>query len=293
MPRWQGKSKGTPLGYRIFVFVCKNLGLIPAYTLLRFVAFYYFVFSLQSSKIIYSYFRRRHHFNRIKSILKIYKNYYYLGQSLLDKMVVFAGLNNQFTFHFDGIENLKEIVAMGKGGILLSAHVGNWEMAGHHLEHLNTKINIVMFDGEHEKIKKYLEQLGRKNFKVIVIKEDMSHVYGVGAALANKELVCMHADRFLEGNKTMSLNLLGSEALFPVGPFLLAAGFNVPVALVYAFKETTYHYHYFGSQLVQRSEGEAKSDFAIRLANFYVSDLEKKIMRYPEQWYNYYHFWKK
>jgi predicted LPLAT superfamily acyltransferase len=293
MPRWQGKSKGTPLGYRIFVFVCKSFGLGAAYLLLRFVAFYYFIFSIDSSKAIYSYFKYRLGYGSLKSIGNIYKNYYLLGQTLIDKRVVFAGIKNQFTYHFDGIENLHKMVSKGKGGILLSAHVGNWEMAGHHLNHLNTAINVVMFDGEHEKVKKYLEGLGKKSFKVIVIKQDMSHVYEMGAALANNEMVCMHADRFLEGNKTVSMKLLDEEALFPAGPFQMAAGFNVPVSMVYAFKETTHHYHYFGSQLMERHEGESKADFALRLAEFYKQDLETKIKSYPQQWFNYYDFWKK
>ncbi len=293
MPRWQGKSKGTPLGYRIFVFVCKTFGLRAAYLLLRFVAFYYFIFSVESSKAIYDYFKHRLGYHSFKSFISIYKNYYLLGQTLIDKRAVFAGIKNQFTYHFDGIENLKQIVGRGKGGILLSAHVGNWEMAGHHLQHLNTKINVVMFDGEHEKVKNYLEGLGEKSFKAIVIKQDMSHVYEMGAALANNELVCMHADRFLEGNKTMSMNLLGEEALFPLGPFQVAAGFNVPVAMVYAFKETAHHYHYFGSHSIDRNEDEKKTDFAFRLAYLYVQDLENKIKQYPLQWFNYYDFWKK
>jgi predicted LPLAT superfamily acyltransferase len=291
MSRWQGKSKGTPLGYRIFVSVCRKLGLAPAYLLLHFVAFYYFLFSSASSKTIYRYFRDRHHLGRTKAFFKIYGNYYLLGQTLIDKMVVMASLKNKFTYHFDGMENLRQVAGSGKGGILLSAHVGNWEMAGHHLWQLNSKINVVMFDGEHERIKVLLNQLGKKNSNVIIIKDDMSHVYAIGAALANRELVCMHADRFLAHNKTIGLELLGAKALFPAGPFQLAAGFNVPVSFVYGFRERNWHYHFFGSPMIQRDASERKSDFAVRLAGLYVSDLERKVRRYPEQWFNYYDFW--
>ncbi len=293
MAKWEGKSKTNPLGYRIFVFVCKTFGLGAAYLLLRFVAFYFFVFSKGSSKAIFKYFKNRLQYGYFKAVTSIYKNYYLLGQTLIDKWVVIGGMKNQFTYHFDGMEYLSQMVDLGKGGILLSAHVGNWEIAGNHLHILNTKINIVMFDGEHEKIKAYLGGLGEKKFKVIVVKTDMSHVYEMGAALANKELVCMHADRFLEGNKTMSMALLGEEALFPLGPFLLAAGFSVPVSLVYAFKESHHHYHYFASPLISRNTDEKKPDFAIRLANYYGHDLENKIKKYPLQWFNYYDFWKK
>ena len=68
-----------------------------------------------------------------------------------------SGIPNRFTFNFDGEENLRKMVELGKGGLLLSAHIGNWEIAGHLLKRLNTKINIVMFDGEVQQIKAYLD----------------------------------------------------------------------------------------------------------------------------------------
>ena len=68
----------------------------------------------------------------------------------------------------------------------------------------------------------------------------MSHVYAMGEALQKNELICLHADRFLEGNKTIVKNFLGEEANFPQGPFLLSSSFKVPVSVVFAFKESTY-----------------------------------------------------
>lgn len=292
MPQWEGKSRGNKLGYRIFVFICRTFGILPAYFLLRFVAFYYFLFSRRSSRHSYHYFRYRLGYPPLRSWLSIYKNYYVFGQTLLDKIIVMAGIENKFTYHFDGEENLRRIVEEGKGGILLSAHVGNWEAAGHLLKRLNTRINVVMFDGEHERIKQYLDQVtGGRNFNVIVIRNDLSHVYAISEALARNELICLHADRFLPGNKTASRPFLGAAAEFPAGPFLLAAGFNVPVSVVFAFKESATHYHFYGSDLLQRKETESKRAYTDRLMNTFVAALEQKIKRYPEQWFNYYNFW--
>jgi predicted LPLAT superfamily acyltransferase len=89
---------------------------------------------------------------------KIYKNYYHLGQSIIDKMVVMAGIKNNLTFNFDGEDNLRAIAGLQKGGMLLSAHIGNWDIAGHLLKRLNTRIHIVIFDGEYKKIKEYLDK---------------------------------------------------------------------------------------------------------------------------------------
>lgn len=294
MPRWQGRSKGTPLGYRLFVLIIRTFGMNSAYLVLRFVSFYYFLFSWNSTRHIFQYFHRRQKYGLLKSIVSIYKSYYVFGQTLLDKVAVMAGIENKFTYDFDGEENLREIVRGGKGGILLSGHVGNWEAAGHLLKRLDTKINVVMFDGEHQQIKRYLEEVtGGHKLNIILIKQDISHVYAMGEALQKNELICLHADRFLDGNKTKQINFLGEEAPFPLGPFLLAASFRVPVSIVFAFKETKSHYHFFGSGLLGRQDGESKDDFITRLTSAFVGELEQKVKMYPQQWFNYYNFWQK
>jgi predicted LPLAT superfamily acyltransferase len=294
MPEWQGKSRGTKLGYRIFIAVSRTFGLKPAYFLLRIVSLYYFLFLGKATARIYEYFRVRHGFGKWKSWISVYRNYYVFGQTLLDKMVVMAGIKSQFTYHFDGEENLSAIVAQNRGGMLISGHVGNWEIAGHFLQRLNSRVNIVMFDGEHRQIKHYLDQLtGSKTFNVIVVREDLSHVYEIANALQRNELICMHADRFLHGNKTASFQFLGDEALFPMGPFMLAAGFNVPVSYVFAFKETAKHYHFFGSKPILKNEDENKTAYTTRLAKIFVEELEQKVRMYPLQWFNYYNFWAK
>jgi predicted LPLAT superfamily acyltransferase len=291
MPSWQGKSKGIPLGYRIFVSILKHFGVLPAYLLLRLVTLYYFFFSYKASKLIFHYFHKKLHYNRWRSIGLLYKNYYRLGQTIIDKVVIMSGIDNKFTYNFDGEENLRKITAVKKGGLLLSAHLGNWEIAGHLLKRLEIKINVVMYDGEHQQIKKYMEGVtGKRNMNVIVIKEDLSHIYAISEALKNNELVCIHADRFVQGNKTMVCNFLDEPAKFPAGPFVLAATFKVPLSFVFAFKETNTHYHLYASE-VKQYEGLSKDTMMQQILHEFAAEMEKKAKLYPEQWFNYYNFW--
>ncbi|MEP7255728.1 MAG: lipid A biosynthesis acyltransferase [Ferruginibacter sp.] len=293
MSLWQGKSKGTPLGYRIFVWVLKNFGVLPAYFLLRFVVLYYFFFSFKASRQIYNLYRHRLGYSRLNSIGKLYKNYYLLGQSIIDKVVVMSGIKNKFSFDFDGEENLRKITGLQKGGILLSAHIGNWDVAGHLFKRLETRINIVLYDGEHEQIKEYLESVtGKRNVNIIVIKNDLSHIYAISDAFTNNELVCMHADRFIEGNKTLSTGFLDETARFPMGPFLLASKFKVPVSFVFAVKESKLHYHFFASEIKEYTNPD-KGAVMQEMLNDYAAEMEKKLKQYPEQWFNYYNFWQK
>jgi predicted LPLAT superfamily acyltransferase len=225
-------------------------------------------------------------------VIKVYQNYYVFAQTILDKVIVMGGIPNKFTYEFEGEENLREVAEGRSGGILLSAHVGNWEAAGYLLRRLDTLINVVMYDAEHQGIKAYMDRVtGGRNVNVIVIRSDMSHVYAIGEALRKNELICLHADRFLEGNKTATMDFLGGRARFPEGPFVMAAAFNAPVSIVFAFKETSMHYHFYGSPLIKREASESKEAFVARLMTTFIEQLEEKLQLYPDQWFNYYNFW--
>ena len=292
MSSWQGKSRGNKLGYRIFVWILNNFGVLPAYFLLRFVVLYFFFFSYKASRELFHFYHHRLGLGRFASIGKLYTNYYLLGQSIIDKVVVMAGIRNKFTFNFDGEENLRAIAGLQKGGMLLSAHIGNWDIAGHLLKRLETRINIVIFDGEYQQIKEYLDKVtGKRPINVIVIKNDLSHIYAIDEAFKNNELVCMHADRFIEGNKTLSSIFCGEKARFPMGPFLLAAKFKVPVSFVFAVKESNLHYHFFASE-IKHDAGLEKGLAMQQMLDEFAGQMEEKVKRYPEQWFNYYNFWK-
>jgi predicted LPLAT superfamily acyltransferase len=291
MPSWQGKSKGSKTGFRIFVRVLRTAGVRPAYFLLRIVAFYYFLFSRRSSRHLYRYFHLRLGYPVIKSILNIYRNYFWFGQTIIDRIVLMAGIPHPFSFDFDGEQHLREMVAAKKGGLLLSAHIGNWEIAGHLLQRLNTRMNIVMYDGEQEQIKAYLESVtGSRSARIILIRDDLSHIYAIQDALQQNEFVCMHADRFMEGNKTVAGTLLNKKARFPAGPFLLANAFRVPVSFVFGMKETRFHYHFYASP--PKIYPKPRPGEPVILDDF-CKQMESMVRKYPLQWYNYYDFWEK
>ncbi len=287
MSAW-GSSRGSQLGYKIFITILKTAGIFPAYALLRFVTLYYFFFPGKAGKSLGYYFQQRIGFNWLRTKLAIYQNFNYLGRSIIDKVDIMSGVPSPFTVNHEGGDSLDRIALQGKGGLLISAHLGNWEAAGHLLKRLKTKINIVMYDGEHEKIKSYLDGVRERSFNVIVIKNDISHIYEINAALQRNEFVCIHADRFVEGNRTIEGNLMGSAALFPIGPFVLATTFQAPVSFVFAMKEGVKHFHFFASEGKIYSGG--KKDIPEVLKD-YTQSMEKMIFRYPLQWHNYFPFW--
>jgi len=294
MASWKGKTRGGLAGYQFFIFLLKYPGLRFSYLFLRFVVLYFVLFVPKARNPIFFYFRRILNYSYLKSIRYVFKNFYKLGQVLLDKVALLAGFSKKFTFDFEG-ENYLHEMAANEGGFLIGAHVGNWEIAGQLLSRIDTKVHIVMVEAEHERIKALLDDvMTEKSMNIISIKEDLSHLFEIKDALEKNELVAIHGDRFVEGSKTMKGTLLGKEALFPYGPFYLPMKYNKPVSFVSAIKETDTHYHFYATKPKVYRGFRNKSENEIQLKSIlkdYTTEVERVLKIAPEQWFNYYYFW--
>lgn len=289
---WDGKSRGNRTGFRIFVWLLGNAGLRSAYYLLHFVTLYYRFFVPQAIRPLKDLYINRLGFGKKQAGKLIKQNLLTFGQTLIDKIAVLAGLGTELSFTHEGVEHIEQLVKDGKGGILLSAHLGNWEVAGHLLKRVEAPINIVMYDGEAEQIKQYMEQFdSKRSFNIIFIREDLSHIYEMSAALNRNELICLHGDRYRPGNRTMAHKFLGEEALFPAGPFILASKLKAPVCFVFAFKETNFHYHFYAKPgKIYDGRGMVGME---KMLDEYTEEVERMLKKYPSQWFNYFDFWKK
>ena len=285
---WQGKSRGTVLGYKIFVFSMKHLGLRAGYFILYFVAAYFCFFSKDSTKSIYYYFRHRLKYSKLKSVLNIYNSYYVFGQTILDKIAINSGLSNKFTYVSYASGLINEALKEKKGSILISAHVGNFEVAEFFFSNLevNASISLLTTDAEQTAIKEYLESVSEKsNINFIIIKEDLSHIFEINSALTRNEIVCITGDRYIKDSKFLTEKLLGKEAKFPAGPFLLASRLKVPVLFVYVMKEPKGHYQLYAKK------SQAKHRDAQAILKEYTESVTGMLKKYPLQWFNYFDFW--
>lgn len=287
MAHWDGKSKGTVLGYKIFLFFIRFFGVGSAYFILRFVSYYYFLFAKKNRTAIVRFYTEALNYSEKEANRLAKKNFFIFGQTLIDRSAFLVGKGKKFTYTFENEKYLLDIKNNGKGGVLLSAHLGNWETAGNLLkERITSKINVVMLVAKMEKIKKYLDNTtGGSQFNIIPIKNDLSHIISINNALSNNELVAIHADRMMEGVKFIEKDFLGKKAKFPMGPFIIASKFNAPVTFVFALKEKNYHYALSATlPLTVKLQPE-------EIAQKYVEELERKVKQYPEQWFNYFDFY--
>lgn len=294
MSNWEGKTRGGQFGYLFFIKLIKYLGINVAYVFLAFVVVYFIPCAPKATGCTWRYARQILGLSRLKSVTMLFRNYYRLGQILIDKIAISGGMVNKYKFKFEHYQDFLDVLNSEQGVIMLGGHIGNWEIGAPFFGDYGKHINIVMYDAEHQKIKEMLEKNSKgHDYKIIPVNNDnLTHVFQITEALDKHEYVCFQGDRYVNAEKLLSTPFMGREADFPAGPFLLASRMKVPVVFYFAMREKnrTYHYRFTMAQPVARTR-DKKPEQA--LLEQYVANFEKILKEYPEQWFNYYDFWKR
>lgn len=285
MAKWTGESKGNVLGYRIFIFAIKVFGISGGYFILQFVSLYFYLFSADKRRVLDDFYQNYLGFSRSKSHRLIRKNFRLLGKSLIDKIAFLVGKGGNIHYSNSGEKYLRELTENKEGAFLISGHVGNWDIAGNLLKGFDANVSVVMYQNEKEGVQSLLESQGSiPKFKIIGIGNDFSHLIEIYKAIKQGDLVCIHADRFLDGVKTISIPFLGESAKFAIGPFQLIKKLKAPYSFVFAVKESKYGYYFSATKpLIPNKNPE-------EIARDFVLLLEEKVRAHPEQWFNYYKF---
>ena len=282
MSKWSGRTKGFVLGYQVFIFLIKKLGVPVAYFLLYFVVPFYYIFLQKTRKNLSKTFKNIPQLNSSKLQILIYRNFHNLGKTLIDNFAILTKWGSKYSYTQEGEEYLIDLIKNQKPAILISGHIGSWNIAGELLKKQDGIVNVVMFDGEARKIKKLVEKtLGKSNYKVIEIKDDISHLFKIKAAVDNGEIICIHADRYLEGINTITTKLFNKEVQFPLGPFAIASKLNIPYTFVFAIKESMYKYHFSATKPQLSNDPQV-------IANEFSEVLSEKLSSNPDQWFNYF-----
>lgn len=293
MADWKGKTRGGSFGYFFFIKLIQYIGVRAAYVFLAFVVVYFIPFAPKATACTWRYARKTLKLNRLKSVGLLFRNYYRLGQTLIDKIAIGSGMTDKYHFKFENYQEFLDVLNSQQGVIMMGGHIGNWEIGAPFFGDYGKNINIVMYDAEYQKIKEMLEKNSTgHDYKVIPVNNDtLTPVFQITEALNRHEYVCFQGDRYVNADKLLTATFMGREADFPSGPFLLASRLKVPVVFYFAMREKpmTYHYRFTIAQPVPRTR-DRKPEQA--LLEQYVANFEKILKEYPEQWFNYYDFWK-
>lgn len=293
MSDWKGKTRGGSFGYQFFIYLIRFGGLRAAYAFLGLVVIYFIPFAFKATRASWFYWHKIHKRSWLNSVKMLFVHYYRFGQIIIDKIAALSGFEKRFEYDFVNYERFLEVLDGDTGVVMIGAHFGNWEIGGQFFGKYAKKINVVMFDAEYQKIKDKLEGvMGEKPYNVIPVNEDeLSHVFLIKEALDRKEYVCFQGDRFVNEKHLLAEIFMEREANFPAGPFQIASRFKVPTVFYFSEKESAYKYsfRFFMADPVKRTKETKPEQLLLRQ---YVKVLENRLAEHPEQWFNFYRFWK-
>ena len=235
----------------------------------------------------YGFYRKRLGYGPWKSFVHVYLNEYSFGQVVLDRFAAYAG--KVFRMNVPRMDLFDGLCAGKEGFVQLSSHVGNYEMVGYTLKSPK-RLNALVFGGETATVMQNRAQLfGQTNVRMVPVAEDLSHIFTLNNALADGEIASLPGDRVFGSQKTVECLFFGEKAKFPAGPFILAVQRQVPVLTVFVMKAREYKVML---EVEPAPEQGTKQERIQTLADAYARRLEEVVRLYPDQWYNFYDFWK-
>ena len=286
---WSGKTDGRPWMQRSLIAMFRVLPLWLLYGVMALVVPFYMIFNRKGYKVMYSFFRERFGYGPLKSFCKVYANHFKFGQVILDRFGVYAGKKYHFISEEQHLFDEKE--TLPKGFVMVSCHVGNYEMAGYSLRPKIKRYNALVFGGETETVMENRQRLlSQNNIRMVPVKEDLSHLFLLNTALDDGEIVSMPADRIYGSQKTVECQFFGHLAPFPLGAFATAVQKEVDVIAVFVMKEGLRTYRIFLKEIAY-DKNLRKREQMSQLAQNFATQLEDIVRLYPTQWFNYFDFW--
>jgi len=170
----------------------------------------------------------------------------------------------------------------GRGFIIVTAHLGPWELAGAYLASLGLRVNTVALDHPSSKVTEFFNQRRRAvGVQSYPLKGSFSPLC---RALARGECVVLLVDREYAGGKKR-YRFLGAERRLPESHLLMAARMKVPVFVGGFFfsEDGGFDYEVKGPYNLptNRSRDEAMRDLQERC----LRDLEQIVRSHADQWF--------
>jgi len=227
-----------------------------------------------------------------------YLHFISFANAIVDKLAAWSGAITLADVEYQGRNELVAAIKHGRGAVLLGSHLGNLEVS-RVIADLDTdiRINVLVHTKHAQKINHLFNQINPHSaLNLIQVTDvDMTTSSLLSDKIEQGELVIIAADRtpVSQQPRVSSVSFLGAEALFPQGPFILAALLKCPVYTLFCLKQNNKHiiyFEHFCDELVfPRKTREQAIQQTIQR---YTQRLERYCLMAPLQWFNFFDFWR-
>ncbi len=192
----------------------------------------------------------------------------------------------------EGREHLDAALREGRGALMMTAHVGNWELMAAHVAHVGYPMNEIVRSLYDERIDEMLNDHRRKYGYIPIARGGGDAMKEIADVVARNGLIAILMDQDTRVRGVFA-PFLGPLAHTPTGPAFLAYTLNTPVLTFFNHREPD------GGLVIEMSPpidlprtGDANADVA-EATRIFNDRISEHIRRFPDQWVWMHERWKK
>jgi lauroyl/myristoyl acyltransferase len=191
-----------------------------------------------------------------------------------------------------GYEHLEAARALGKGVIVVTAHLGNWELGGILLARRDLPMTVVTLDEPSTALTDWRDAYRQTaGLKTIAVGPGREFAFvEMIQTLRRNECLAMLVDRPY-GDTGLPVRFCGRATQFSTGPALLHQHTDAAVVPAFLAADSDGRYVSFAEPMVEMLRTSDKRSDLLQNTQAIASAFEPIIRRYPDQWFHYVPIW--
>lgn len=209
----------------------------------------------------------------------------------MERLVDEEYIKNKVTIQ--NIERIEQALEKGKGAIILTAHIGNWELGAAILSIMGYSMMAVTLPHKERPVNDLFNH--QREFHGITIVPIKLAVRKCIETLKNNKLVALVADRDFTSNGEV-IDFFGKKTFIPKGAAMFSEKTGAPILPVFLIRQNGDSFILMVDEPIyplEITEGCFGRDQLLSLMKRYAKIIEKKIKQYPAQWLMFREFWVK
>ena len=215
-----------------------------------------------------------------------------LGRTTIETAVLPRKSSEAVLGLFDIIDNwaiVEQSLARGRGLLLVSGHLGNWELAGSYIAARGLRMEAVARRMQNPLFDQYLTAT-REDVGMHII-HDADAVRRVPRVIRGGGIVGFLIDQGAAGLASTWVPFFGRYAKTPRGPAVFALRLDAPIIFAAAIRQPGGRYCLVLEEIVTDRTGDRETAVD-RIVQGYTDALERLVRRYPEQYFWQHRRWK-
>ena len=273
--------------YKIGLFLLHHLPPSLAYRLATFVSDLQYYCSFRDRRAVRNNLKKiLPNTDRLAPLTKeVFRNF---GKYLIEFFQMKEMVDKRFienNVHINGIERLDQVLAQGKGGIVITAHLGNWELGGVLLSVLGYPLMAIALPHKERPVNDLFNF--QREIKGITIVPSHNAIRLCTEQLKDNKLIALVADRVF-GNRGIIMDFLGSKMMVPKGAAMFAVRTGAPILPTFLIRNEDNTFTMMCEEPIYPPNREVREDeeeeIVIGIMRQYLTVIEQKIRDHPSQW---------